>query len=80
MGGDVAKAVLAGSGEKRKAAITATVILDQLIGISVMLTIGTACLLPLLGRLENYMPAYLLLGLLIAMIAEYTLYVTTPLR
>ncbi|HVE42202.1 MAG TPA: lysylphosphatidylglycerol synthase transmembrane domain-containing protein [Planctomycetota bacterium] len=74
VGGDLTKAILASSGEERKAAIAATVILDRLIGLAVMIVLGSACLTPYVGRFDDKRLAYLIYGLLGAMVVGYVLY------
>jgi uncharacterized protein (TIRG00374 family) len=74
VGGDLTKAILASSGEERKAAIAGTVILDRIIGLGVMIVLGSACLTPFVGRFDDKRLAYLIYGLLGAMILGYLLY------
>lgn len=74
VGGDIAKAVLAASGEDRKAAVVGTVILDRLIGLAVMIVLGAACLTPFVGRFQDRRLAILVYGLLAGMLAVYLLY------
>lgn len=68
VGGDLTKAILAASGEERKAAVAATVILDRIIGLAVMVVLGAACLTPYVGRFEDKRLAMVVYGLLGAMV------------
>jgi hypothetical protein len=74
VGGDLTKAILAASGEDRKAAVAGTVILDRLIGLGVMIVLGAACLTPYVGQFPNKNLAYLVYGMLGAMVVGYLLY------
>jgi uncharacterized protein (TIRG00374 family) len=74
VGGDLTKAILASSGEERKAAIAGTVILDRLIGLGVMIVLGSVCLTPYVGRFDDKRLAYLVYGLLGAMVLGYLVY------
>lgn len=78
VGGDLTKAILAASGEERKATIAATVILDRLIGLGVMILLGASCLTPYVGRFEDKRLAWLLYGLLGAMVTGYLVYLSPP--
>ncbi len=84
VGGDLTKAVLASAGETRKAAIAGTVILDRLIGLSVMILLGAASLTPEVGF--YWSPSgdrrlvYLIYGLLGVMILGYLVYFSPPFR
>jgi uncharacterized membrane protein YbhN (UPF0104 family) len=84
VGGDLTKAVLASSGESRKAAVAGTVILDRIIGLSVMILLGAASLTPELGF--YWSPAgdrrlvALIYGLLGAMVLGYAVYFSPPCR
>jgi uncharacterized protein (TIRG00374 family) len=74
VGGDLTKAILASSGEQRKAAVAGTVILDRVIGLAVMIVLGATCLTPYVERFANKNLAYLIYALLGAMIVGYFLY------
>lgn len=83
VGGDLTKAILAASGEERKAAIAGTVILDRVIGLAVMIVLGAVCLTPNVGKFWNSGDrklVYLVYGLAAAMIAGYVLYFSPPFR
>jgi uncharacterized protein (TIRG00374 family) len=83
VGGDLTKAILAASGEERKATIAGTVILDRVIGLAVMIVLGAACLTPNVGKFWNSGDrklVYLIYGLTGAMIAGYLLYFSPPFR
>jgi hypothetical protein len=84
VGGDLTKAVLAASGETRKAAVAGTVILDRVIGLSVMILLGAASLTPQVGfywsPLGDRRLVYLIYGLLGAMILGYAVYFSPPFR
>jgi len=74
VGGDLTKAILAASGQERKAAIAGTVILDRLIGLGTMIVMASISLTPFLGRFSNPGLAYLIYGLLGAMVVGYGVY------
>jgi len=77
VGGDLTKAILAASGEERKAAIAGTVILDRVIGLAVMIVLGAVCLTPNVGRFwssGDRKLVYLIYGLAAALVAGYLLY------
>lgn len=84
VGGDLTKAILASSGESRKAAIAGTVILDRVVGLSVMIFLGAASLTTEVGF--YWSPAgdrrlvYLIYGLLGAMVLGYLVYFSPPSR
>jgi len=80
VGGDLTKAILASAGEERKAAVVGTVILDRLIGLAVMILLGATCLTPFLGRLSDKRVAFLIYGLLGALVLGYALYFHPGLR
>jgi len=84
VGGDLTKAVLASSGETRKAAIAGTVILDRVIGLSVMILLGAASLTPQVAfywsPLGDRRLIYLIYGLLGTMIVGYLVYFSPPFR
>src|SRR6185503_5441426 len=80
VGGDLTKAILASSGEERKAAVAGTVILDRIIGLAVMIIMGATCLTPYVERFANKNLAYLIYGLLGAMVLGYLLYFSPPAR
>jgi uncharacterized protein (TIRG00374 family) len=83
VGGDLTKAILASSGEDRKAAIAGTVILDRVIGLCVMIVLGAVCLTPYVGRfwvLGDRRLVYLIYGMFGAMVLGYLLYFSPPIR
>ncbi|HUR38982.1 MAG TPA: lysylphosphatidylglycerol synthase transmembrane domain-containing protein [Planctomycetota bacterium] len=84
VGGDLTKAVLASSGESRKAAVAGTVILDRIIGLSVMILLGAASLTPELSfywsLLGDRRLVALIYGLLGAMVLGYVVYFSPPCR
>jgi uncharacterized protein (TIRG00374 family) len=80
VGGDLTKAILASSGEARKAAVAGTVILDRLIGLGVMIVLGAVCLTPYVGRFEDKRLAMLIYGLLAAMVLGSLLYFSPPIH
>ena len=86
VGGDLTKAILAASGEERKAAIAGTVILDRLIGLGVMIVLGAICLTPNVGKFwHSAKPGdrqivYLIYGLAGALLVGYLLYFSPPVR
>jgi len=80
VGGDLARAVLASSGETRKAAVAGTVILDRLIGLGVMIVLGGACLIPFAPRFRDRTPVLVALGLFGGMILAYLAYFSPWLR
>lgn len=80
VGGDLTKAVLAATGEERKAAVVATVLLDRLIGLAVLIVLGAACLLPYAGRFEDKRVVGLVYGLAGAALLAYLLYFNRRLR
>lgn len=79
-GGDLAKAVLATRGEERKAAVVGTILLDRVIGLSAMILMAVAAVLPQVGRPELRMPVILVLSLLAAGIAGLAIYFSPLLR
>jgi uncharacterized protein (TIRG00374 family) len=80
VGGDLTRALLAVSGEERKAAAVATVVLDRVIGLAVMIVLGAACLTPYVGRFEDKRLAILVYGLFGGMVLGYLLYFSPLLR
>lgn len=83
VGGDLTKAILAASGEERKAAIAATVILDRVIGLAVMIVLGAVCITPNVGKFwasGDRKLVYFIYGLAAAMVAGYLLYISPPFR
>ena len=74
VGGDLTKAILAASGETRKAAVAATVILDRLVGLGVMIVLGAVSLTPFLGKFHDRRIACLIYGLLGAMVVGSAVY------
>lgn len=83
VGGDLTKAILAASGEERKAAVAGTVILDRVIGLCVMILLGAASLAPNVGRFwfsRDRSLVYLVYGLFTAMVLGYLLYFSPPIR
>lgn len=83
VGGDLTKAILASSGEERKAAIAGTVILDRVIGLAVMIVLGAASMTPHVGRFLSSGDGrivWLVYGLLGAMILGYVLFFSPPVR
>ena len=80
VGGDLTKAILAASGEERKAAVAGTVILDRVIGLAVMIVLGATCLTPFVGRFADRRLAGLIYGLLGALMLGYLLYMSPPVR
>lgn len=46
VGGDLARAMIAGKGEERKAALVGTILLDRVIGLGSMVVIAAICLVP----------------------------------
>lgn len=80
VGGDLAKAVMAASGEDRKAAAAGTVVLDRLIGLAVMVVLGAACVTPFAGRFRDRTPVVLAYGLLGGMAAASLVYFNPALR
>ena len=73
VGGDLTKAVLAASGEERKAAVVATVLLDRLIGLGVLIFLGASCLAPFAGRFEDRRIAWVVFGMAGAAGVSYAL-------
>jgi glycosyltransferase 2 family protein len=73
IGGDLTKAVLAASGEDRKAAVVATVLLDRLIGLAVLVLLGAVCMTPFAGRLDVRLVGAVY-GLAGAAVVSYLLY------
>jgi uncharacterized membrane protein YbhN (UPF0104 family) len=84
VGGDLTKAILASSGEARKAAVAGTVILDRIIGLSVMILLGAVSLLPELAFYWSPQGdrrlVYLIYGMLGAMVIGYTVYFSPSFR
>ncbi len=80
VGGDLTKAVLAATGEERKAAVVATVLLDRLIGLGVLIVLGAACLLPYAGRFEDRRVVAVVYGLAGTALLAYLLYFNRKLR
>jgi hypothetical protein len=80
VGGDLAKAVMAASGEDRKAAAAGTVILDRLIGLAVMVVLGAACMTPFAGRFRDRTPVIVTYGLFVGMAVGTLLYFNRALR
>jgi len=84
VGGDLTKAILAASGEERKAAVAGTVILDRVIGLSVMIVLGAVSLTPEAGfwwsPLGDRRLVYLIYGLLGALVLGYVVYFSPPFR
>jgi uncharacterized membrane protein YbhN (UPF0104 family) len=78
VGGDLTKAILVAHGEDRKAAVAATVILDRVVGLAVMIVMGSVCLYPYLGRFQDRRLAWAVYGLLGAMVAGYAVYFSPP--
>jgi hypothetical protein len=60
--------------------VAGTVILDRVIGLAVMIVLGATCLTPYVGRFANKNLAYLVYGLLGAMVLGYLLYFSPPFR
>lgn len=83
VGGDLTKAILAATGEERKAAITATVILDRFVGLAVMILLAAVSMIPEAGRFwaqgdrALVLLVYALLG---AMILGLAVYYSPPFR
>lgn len=80
VGGDLTKAVLAATGEERKAAVVATVLLDRLIGLAVLIVLGAVCLIPFAGRFEDRRVVAVVYGLAGAVLLAYLLYFNGRLR
>jgi len=80
VGGDLTKAILAASGEERKAAIAGTVILDRLIGLAVMIVLAAVCMTPYVGKFQDRRLVWLVYGLFGAMVAGSLLYFSPPVR
>ncbi|HYF00603.1 MAG TPA: lysylphosphatidylglycerol synthase transmembrane domain-containing protein [Planctomycetota bacterium] len=80
VGGDVTKAVLASAGEDRKAAVVATVLLDRIIGLVVMVFLGAGCLAPFAGRFQDPALPAAVFGLAAALTAGYLAYFNPMLR
>ena len=84
VGGDLTKAILAASGEERKAAVAGTVILDRIIGLSVMIVLGAVSLTPEAGfwwsPSGDRRLVYLIYGLLGALVLGYVVYFSPPFR
>jgi glycosyltransferase 2 family protein len=80
VGGDLSKAILAASGEQRKAAIAGTVILDRLIGLAVMIVLAAVCMTPYVGRFQDRRLVWLVYGLFGAMVTGTLLYFSPPVR
>ncbi len=80
VGGDLTKAILAASGEERKAAIAGTVILDRLIGLAVMIVLAATCMTPYVGRFHDRRLVWLVYGLFGAMVLGSLLYFSPPVR
>src|SRR6185295_15799789 len=80
VGGDLTKAILAASGEERKAAIAGTVILDRVIGLAVMIVLGAACMTPYLERFTDKRLVWIVYGLFGAMVLGVLLYFSPPVR
>jgi hypothetical protein len=80
VGGDLAKAVMAASGEDRKAAVAGTVILDRLVGLAVMVVMGAACMAPFAGRFEDKTPVFVTYGLFGGLALGYLVYFNRSLR
>jgi uncharacterized membrane protein YbhN (UPF0104 family) len=74
VGGDLTKAILASAGEGRKAAIAGTIILDRVIGLAVMIVLGAASMTPFVSRFTDPRLAWLVYGLLGAMVVGYAVY------
>ena len=80
VGGDLTKALLASSGEERKAAVVATVLLDRLIGLGVLIFLGSICLLPYAGRFEDRRIVWTVYGMAGATVLAYLLYFSPAVR
>ncbi len=80
VGGDIAKAVMAASGEERKAAVVGTVILDRLVGLAVMVVMGAVCMAPYAGRFRDKTPVVVTYGLPVLMVLAYAVYFNRGLR
>jgi len=84
VGGDLTKAILASSGEERKAAVAGTVILDRIIGLSVMIVLGATSLTPQAGfywsQFGDRRIVYLVYGLFGALLLGYAVYFSPPFR
>lgn len=84
VGGDLTKAILASSGEERKATVAGTVVLDRIIGLSVMIVLGAVSLTPKLGFYlspsGDRRLVYLIYGLLGALGLGYAVYFSPPFR
>jgi len=84
VGGDLTKAILAASGEERKAAVAGTVILDRIIGLSVMIVLGAVSLTPEAGfwwsPSGDRRLVCLIYGLLGALVLGYLVYFSPPFR
>lgn len=80
LGGDLTKALLAVSGEERKAAVVGTVILDRVIGLAVMIVLAAVCMAPYVGRFEDRRLAILVYGLFGGLVLGYLVYFNPTLR
>jgi uncharacterized protein (TIRG00374 family) len=80
VGGDLTKALLAVSGEERKAAVVGTVILDRLIGLAVMIVLGAISITPVVRRFHDPRLAIVVYGLLGGMVLAYLVYFNPVLR
>ncbi|MBV8881302.1 MAG: flippase-like domain-containing protein [Planctomycetaceae bacterium] len=84
VGGDLTKAILASTGEQRKATIAGTVILDRIIGLSVMIVLAAISLTPQAGfywsPFGDRRLVILIYGLLGALVLGYAVYFSPPFR
>ena len=80
VGGDLTKAMLAAAGQERKAAVVATILLDRLIGLAVLMLLGAACLVPFAGRFQDRRIVWAVYGLAGAAVLAYLLYFSRRLR
>ena len=80
MGGDLARAVVVGSQEERKAGVAATVILDRAIGMGVLILMGAVCLTAYISAFEDTTLVYLVYGLLGGLVLGYFLYFSRNVR
>lgn len=81
VGGDLAKAFLAASGEDRKAAIVGTILLDRIVGLVAIVLMGTVCLTPYVREFdEQPIVPVLIYGMFGGLILAYLVYFNPTVR
>ncbi len=80
VGGDIAKAVMTASGEERKAAAVATVLLDRIIGLVAMILMAAVAVIPFIGDPAMRNPVIIIAVLFGGLVLGYPIYFSRGLR